>query len=120
MCIRDGYTFLSLTSNLDSAPIPTTNIPNAEDLYLTGGSKSQNQDYQGAIADMSQAIALEPKFGEAYYRRYYAREKLGDPNAQDDFQTAIALLNQDLDQAEDKHERINSLIENLEQRLYGN
>ena len=114
------YTFLSLASNLDSTPVPTSVTPNAEDLYLTGGSKSQNRDYQGAIADMSEAIALEPEFGEAYYRRYYAREQLGDPNAQDDFQKAIALLNQDLDKAEDKHDRINRLIENLEQRLYGN
>ncbi|NJN24096.1 MAG: trypsin-like peptidase domain-containing protein [Acaryochloridaceae cyanobacterium RL_2_7] len=111
------YTFLSLASTLDTTPVPTPVTPSAEDLYLSGGNKSQNQDYQGAIADMDQAIALEPEFGEAYYRRYYAREQLGDPNAKEDRQRAIALLNQDLDKAEEKHERINRLIENLERRL---
>ncbi|MEM9137835.1 MAG: trypsin-like peptidase domain-containing protein, partial [Cyanobacteria bacterium P01_F01_bin.42] len=109
------YTFLGVSSTLSPSPEPEAS---AEDWYLAGGHKSQQQDYEGAIADIDKAIDLEPEFGEAYYRRYYAREQLGDPQAEDDLQQAIALLNRDLDQAEDKLKRIDALIENLEQRLW--
>ena len=107
------YTFLSLASNIDLPKPPVATVPNAEDWYLTGGNKSQQQDYKGAIADINQALAQKPDFGEAYYRRYYAREQLGDPKAIDDLNQAIQLLKADLDQAETKRHRIDSILDRL-------
>lgn len=107
------YTFLSLASTLDRPAVSEADSPNAEDWYLSGGAKSQQADYPGAIADINQAIAQEPDFGEAYYRRYYAREKLGDPNAIDDLNQAIQLLNADLDTAEAKLDRMDAILDSL-------
>lgn len=92
------YTFQQISSQ--TAPVAVTPAePTAEDLYLSGGHKSQQGDYQGAIADIDQAIQLEPDFGEAYYRRYYARQQLGDPQAIEDLQRSIQLLGGDLNRA---------------------
>ncbi|WP_299402429.1 tetratricopeptide repeat-containing serine protease family protein [Acaryochloris sp. IP29b_bin.148] len=69
-------TFLSLLPvggiKLDlgtSAPRPQAEEPTAADFYLKGGEKLNRKDYQGAIADFTQAIDRNPDYAEAYYSR---------------------------------------------------
>ncbi|WP_445241756.1 tetratricopeptide repeat protein [Microcoleus vaginatus] len=62
----------------------------AEDLFIRGEDKYQKGDYQGAIAAYTQAIALNPKYAQAYHNRGNARSKLGDN------QGAVADYNQAL------------------------
>lgn len=110
------YTFLSLAPEINTnpslaiKPVTPSPEPTEEDWYLSGGNKTRQGDYQGAIADIDKALRLKPDFGEAYYRRYYAREQLGDPNAKEDLQTSIRLLSNDLDKAAEKNDKINSIL----------
>jgi len=49
-----------------------------QDFYVRGVEKALTRDYQGAVADYSQAIDLEPHFVEAYLKRGATRYQLGD------------------------------------------
>ncbi len=61
--------------------------------YLDNGNAKFNQkDYTGAIADYTQAIALDPKFAPAYNNRGIAKRQLQDyTGAIADYTEAIAL-----------------------------
>jgi tetratricopeptide (TPR) repeat protein len=64
----------------------------ADDFFITAGNKSQKGDYRGAIADYDQALALNPQFGEVYFRRGIARTLIKDWNgAEADYTQAIAI-----------------------------
>ncbi|BAT51540.1 Tetratricopeptide TPR_2 repeat protein [Nostoc sp. NIES-3756] len=73
---------LSARTGVDTGvSAPNTSVakaPKAGDFYIQAGDKYDKGDYQGAIADYTQAISLNPKYTEAYYNRGNARSKLKD------------------------------------------
>jgi tetratricopeptide (TPR) repeat protein len=60
----------------------------ADDFFLRASAKHDRKDYEGAIADYTQAIRINPNYAEAYNNRGWVRNRAGD------FQGAIADLNQ--------------------------
>ena len=58
--------------------------PLATNFYNSGVEKYEKDDYQGAIADWSKAIEINPKYAYAYSNRGSAKDELGD------YQGAIA------------------------------
>lgn len=67
---------IDLGVNLPSSNVAAT--PKADDFYIQAHQKYREKNYQGAIADYSQAIKLNPKYAEAYYYRGLTRFELGD------------------------------------------
>jgi tetratricopeptide (TPR) repeat protein len=60
-----------------------------------GIARSAEGDQQGAIADYTQAITLNPNHVNAYYNRATARANLGDKKgATEDYQKAADLYQQ--------------------------
>jgi tetratricopeptide (TPR) repeat protein len=53
------------------------NQPDAKNYYETGLSSLNQKDYIKAIGDFTNAISMNPKFGDAYYYRAYSKELLG-------------------------------------------
>ncbi len=49
----------------------------AETYFIRGNDKTRLEDYQGAIADYTQAIRLKPDYAFAYNNRGYAKGQLG-------------------------------------------
>lgn len=67
-------------------------ISAANDLLQQGGEKYKKGDYQGAIADYTKALQLNPKSAQAYNYRGNARLNLRDKQgAIDDYNQAIKL-----------------------------
>ena len=46
--------------------------------YKSGMSKFAQQDFAGALDDLTQAIGLDPQFADAYQAMAHCHEKLGD------------------------------------------
>ncbi|MGB3760566.1 MAG: tetratricopeptide repeat-containing serine protease family protein [Rivularia sp. (in: cyanobacteria)] len=69
-------------------PQQESSVLTADDFFIRGGKKSENQNYKGAIADYTQAIKLNPKYEEAYLKRGLNHAYLYD------YQRAIADYNQ--------------------------
>jgi hypothetical protein len=67
---------------------PKTVQLTAEEWFNLGYNKGESGDYQGAIADYTQAIQLQPDLAAAYYNRGLVKYNLGDK------QGAIADYNQ--------------------------
>src|SRR5689334_15031791 len=64
----------------------------AVELYNRGVDKLDTGDYQGAIADFTQALQLNPNDADTYYNRGYAQHTLGDyDKAITDYSEAIRL-----------------------------
>jgi S1-C subfamily serine protease len=64
----------------------------ADDLFITAGNKSRKGNYRGAIADYDRALALNPNFGEVYFRRGIARSLVKDWRGADaDYTRAIEI-----------------------------
>lgn len=58
-----------------------------------GIARRNKRDYEGAIADYTEAIRLKPLYAEAYYNRSLAREAIGDTNgAAADFKKYLELI----------------------------
>jgi tetratricopeptide (TPR) repeat protein len=73
-------------------PQPTNRLGSASDYNDRGNDRVTAGDNQGAIADFTEAIQLDPKFAEAYNNRGNARVTLGDKQgALADFNKAIQL-----------------------------
>lgn len=71
---------------------PTSTALTADDWFLQAGDKIQKGNYQAAISDFDQAIALNPDYAEAYFNRGNAYAALKQyPQAISDFDRAIAL-----------------------------
>lgn len=70
-----------------------------QDFYVRGVEKALSRDYQGAIEDYTQAIALHPRFVEAYIKRGATRYKLGDDRGVLDDCNQALQLNPNLPQA---------------------
>jgi S1-C subfamily serine protease len=74
------------------APIPQNTAPKADDYFASAAQKDGKGDNQGALADLNQAIALDPKYANAYFGRGIVNEKLNDVRgALVDYNQAIAL-----------------------------
>jgi len=64
----------------------------AEDYFNSGLTKSNKQDYKGAIQDYSKAIELDPKLVKAYVNRGLAKANIKDyREAIQDYSKAIEL-----------------------------
>jgi tetratricopeptide (TPR) repeat protein len=72
-----------------SQPSPSPQLT-ATAFYDSGNSKYNLKDYQGAIADYNQSIALKPAFADAYYGRGSSKHLL------EDYEGAIADYNQSI------------------------
>ena len=93
--VRKGIpinTFLTARNNpRPSVPQTTATAPRqrtAEDFISLGGAKADKKDYQGAIANYSQAIQINPNNPDAYYRRGVAYTNLNN------YQAALENFNQ--------------------------
>jgi tetratricopeptide (TPR) repeat protein len=88
-------TFLSLAPQVNKTlalrtPSPSVlSAPKADDFFLQSEKKYDRGDYKGSIADLEQAIQINPKYALAYFGLGFNRNALGDKKG------AIA----DLDQA---------------------
>ena len=81
------------------AATPRNRALKADDYLASATQKYERGDIQGALADLNQAIALNPKFAEAYYNRGLLKdEHLNDlRGAMADYNQAIALTPNDAD-----------------------
>lgn len=82
---------LARTENISPSPnISKESANNATDLSNQGQAKAEQQDYRGAIADISRAIQLNPNEADFYYQRGLILAKLEDQEgALKDFDDAI-------------------------------
>jgi tetratricopeptide (TPR) repeat protein len=63
----------TVSNNLHSSAITTP-----ESYFQKGYQLLQTKDYQGAINNFNQALAISPKLTKIYYYRGLARYQLGD------------------------------------------
>jgi tetratricopeptide (TPR) repeat protein len=77
-------TFLSLAPQVNKTlalrtPSPSVpSGPKADDFFLQADEKYKTGDLKGAVENYSQALRLNPNYGEAYFGRGDARGDLGD------------------------------------------
>ncbi len=83
---------ISPAISIQSSPILIVQNP-AEDLFNSGLAKSEAGDFQGAIADYTAAIRLNPNYAKAYNKRgiIHGRNLQNYPAAKADFDRAIAI-----------------------------
>ncbi|HEY9835687.1 MAG TPA: tetratricopeptide repeat protein, partial [Vampirovibrionales bacterium] len=80
------FSALGLTIALMGGPVilPMWAVPEAiaqtrpQDFLTEGVQKLEAEDYEGAIADLTRAIELDPKFADAYTARGIARHRSED------------------------------------------
>lgn len=89
--VRNGTIVLEATKPVDSSETYHQK-PAAEKIYAKGLVKEYKGDLGGAIADITTAIKIDPKFPLAYYNRGVAKQMKGDVNgAMDDYTKTIDL-----------------------------
>ena len=95
-CLSLGMALSAICSPITAQQTNTISISSeaiatAEELSKQGQAKAEILDYKGAIADLSQAIALNPNEAEFYYQRGLILGELSDrQSAVQDFDDAIA------------------------------
>jgi tetratricopeptide (TPR) repeat protein len=84
---------LKPTAGVEVATKPIATVPKADDYFVLALNKSNGNDARGALADLNQAIAVNPKFAQAYSSRGTLKYlKLEDTNgALADYNQAIAI-----------------------------
>lgn len=89
---KKGLTLANQLVSLNTPKIEQLDtIPKkAEELWRIGENKINEQDYQGAIEYLNQALAINPNYYDAYHSRGFAKSHL------DDKEGAIADYNQAL------------------------
>jgi tetratricopeptide (TPR) repeat protein len=91
---RFGAVALAMGIQLDqpvATPAPSV-VANATDYYLAGVDKVYDEEYQGALTDLNQAISLDPQYVSAYAFRGVTRIRLNDiAGATTDLNKAITL-----------------------------
>jgi tetratricopeptide (TPR) repeat protein len=91
---RFGSVALAMGIKLDQqiAVLPQKQPLNASDYLLRGGQNAFGGYYKQAIADYTQAIALNPKYFEAHYNRAEAKSAINDvPGAFADYNQSIII-----------------------------
>jgi tetratricopeptide (TPR) repeat protein len=63
--------------DLGYLPMPEA-LNTAEEYYNRAVDLGEAEDYQGAIADYTSAIKLDPDYAEAYFNRAYDRSEVKD------------------------------------------
>ena len=83
----------NITSSAEILPTPEiAEAKTALFYYKQGNEKIKLGDYQGAIADFSKSIELNPNVFPSYFSRGVAKLELGDyPGSIEDFNKAIEL-----------------------------
>jgi Tfp pilus assembly protein PilF len=77
---------------LTAPPIVARPPVASEDALTAGLQKERQNDYRGALIEYDRAIAIAPRYADAYVGRGFAKYKLGEKSsAIGDFGTAIAL-----------------------------
>ncbi len=71
-------TNISALTNTASNSLNSSAIITAESYFEIGYQLLQTKDYQGAINNFNQALAIYPKWTKIYYYRGLARYQLGD------------------------------------------
>jgi S1-C subfamily serine protease len=91
-------TFLRMSAKVEvdtgvTAPNkPVATAPKADDFFIQAGEKYNKGDYQGAIADYTSALKINPKYDLAYFNRGLARSNLADKQgAIADYNSAIKI-----------------------------
>jgi tetratricopeptide (TPR) repeat protein len=76
----------------------STKNAQAKAYVVSGNAKFERKDYQGAIADYSRAISLDPNYANAYYSRGLAKRLMGDSDsAIEDYKQALKINPDDAD-----------------------
>jgi tetratricopeptide (TPR) repeat protein len=86
-------TGLGVQLEQQTAVLPKSSKLNAADYFLKAEEKFENGDFKGAVASLDQAIAINPKYADAYNNRGLVKvQKLNDvQGALADFNRAIAI-----------------------------
>jgi len=84
---------LGMNPTVYALPAPTIiTQKSANDFHKQGLDKAKQGDLQGALADLTQALQMNPKFASAYYNRGVIRTSLGEKQgAVEDYTQAIRL-----------------------------
>jgi tetratricopeptide (TPR) repeat protein len=82
-------------STVEDAP---NDAVRTEELFRSGVDKARRQDYQGAIADFSEVLELNPQYIPAYYNRGLARSFIGQvEEAIADYTQALEFFPEDIE-----------------------
>ena len=94
-CLSTGILFAGISTPLKAQPVNSVSvsaesIATAKELSKQSQAKAEILDYRGAIADINQAIILNPNEADHYYQRGLILGKLSDrQGAVRDFDDAI-------------------------------
>ncbi|NJM73621.1 MAG: hypothetical protein HC862_27825 [Scytonema sp. RU_4_4] len=84
-CLSLTITTLSISAvmfpKVEASPVQHKTTQTANNWFLQGIQKANQQDFQGALSDFTQAISLNSQYAEAYYQRglIYAKYAQGKP-----------------------------------------
>ena len=85
-----------LPNKLKPAPITAPSAPNLNLFLNRAAAKQQLKDYQGAIADYTKVLEIDPQYAEVYNERGVVKNEIKDyQGAIDDFTKALEINPQD-------------------------